>query len=141
MSFARLWKMQVFLTAILIFLVKDVATDNFVLLHCAHDRDAIDRVSIEKQAGSDTYLLQADCKGTNNVTDPVEIQSTDLNCPSVDEKIVLSCEEGDCFKETIPLEDILLWHNRTDRTCEGEEETSKLASGVVRVKVTDFSGD
>ena len=139
MSVARLWKMQVFLIAILIFLVQDVATDNFLLLHCAHD--AIDKVSIEKQAGSDTYLLQADCKGTNDVTDPVEIQSTDLNCPSVDEKIVLSCEEGDCFKETIPLEDILLWHNRTDRTCEGEEETSKLASGVVRVRVTDFSGD
>ena len=133
--------MQVFLTAILIFLVEDVATDNFLLLHCAHV--AIDKVSVEKHAGSDAYLLQADCKGTNSVTDPVEIQSTDFNCPSVDEKIVLSCEEGDCFKETIPLEDILLWHNRTDtdRTCEGEEETSKLASGVVRVKVADFSGD
>ena len=68
------------------------------------------------------------------MTNPVEVQSTDFNCASVDERIVLSCGGG-CFKETIPLENIVLWHNKTDRTCEGEEETLNLFPVLSELKV------
>ena len=115
--------MQAFLAVILMFVFQKAAAENYLVLRCAHD--AIDNVSIEKRTRSDTYLLQAECSETV-LTNPVEIQSTDFNYPSLDERIVLSCQEGSCFKETIPLEDIVLWHNRTDRTCEGEEDTSNL---------------
>ena len=117
--------MLAFLAVILFILFEDAVTQNYVILHCAHDEE-INKVRIHKQAGSDTYLLQAECNGMINATEPVEIQSSDFSFPSVDEKIDLFCEEGECFKETIPLEDIVLWPNRTDKTCEGEEETSNL---------------
>ena len=123
------------LAAILMFQVKDAATENYLLLQCQNS--AIVRVSVEKHSGSGIYLLQAKCKGTDSA-DPVEIQSTDFNFPSVDEKIELFCDGASCFKETLPLRDIVLWRNKTDKTCEGEEETSNLLPVLSASNLEDF---
>ena len=53
------WKMQSFLAVILMFMFEGAAAKNYLLLRCAHD--AIDKVSIQKYAGSDTYSVQAEC--------------------------------------------------------------------------------
>ena len=128
--------MQVLLTVILMFHVKFAATENYLLLRCNNSATA--RVCVEKHAGSDIYLLQAKCNGTDSA-DPVEIQSTDFNFPSVDEKIELFCDGASCFKETIPLRDIVLWRNKTDKTCEGgEEETSNLLPVLSASNLEDF---
>ena len=124
------------LAVVLMFQLKYAATESYVLLNCHHE--AITRVNVEKQAESDIYLLQAKCKGTDSA-DPVEIQSTDFNFPSVEKKIELFCDGASCFKETIPLRDIVLWRNKTDKTCEGgEEETSNLLPVLSASKLEDF---
>ena len=112
------------------------AAENYLLFTCVHP-DTVDKVSVENHAAaagssssSVTYFLKVGCR--TNATPPVEIQSTDFNYPAVDERIELSCERG-CFKETIALEDIILRPNRTERTCEGEEETCLLPVSEIHI--------